>query len=87
LSRRAKRSRTCLAWIAALLLLANLADALWLVIPGERPQGFALRWTDLLAPLGLGALWLWVFSGRASLQRMQASAPLSGRSVAGHARA
>src|ERR1700722_10481078 len=87
LSRRAKRSRTCLAWIAALLLGANLADALWLVIPGERPQGFTVNWTDLLAPLGLGALWLWVFSGRASLQRMQASAPLSGPNVAGHARA
>ena len=82
LSRRAKRSRTCLAWIAALLLGANLADALWLVIPGNG-SGFALHWTDLLAPLGLGALWLWVFSGRASLQRMQASASLSRPNAAG----
>jgi len=87
LSRRAKRNWTCLAGIAALLLGANLADALWLVVPGERPQGFALNWTDLLAPLGLGALWLWVFSGPASSQRRRAGAPLSGPSAARQARA
>lgn len=57
LSRRAKERRTCLGWIAALLLLANLADALWLVVPNFRAQGFMLRWTDLFAPLGMGALW------------------------------
>jgi hypothetical protein len=87
LSRRAKRNWSCLAWIAALLLSANLADALWLVIPGEQPQGFTLNWTDLLAPLGLGALWLWVFSGPASARRTRANAPLSGPSTAGQAHA
>ncbi len=39
------------------LLFASLADALWLVIPGFRPEGLALRWTDLFAPVGMGALW------------------------------
>lgn len=60
LSRRAKQRRAWLASIAALLLLANLADALWLVMPNFRAQGFALRWTDLFAPVGMGALW-WIF--------------------------
>jgi hypothetical protein len=87
LSRRAKRNWTCLAWLAALLLSANLADALWLVIPGEERQGFALNWTDLLAPLGLGALWLWVFSGPAFSKRVEEGAPFSGPSAAGQARA
>jgi hypothetical protein len=87
LSRRAKRNWTCLAWIAALLLSANLADALWLVIPGEEPQGFTLNWTDLLAPLGLGALWLWVFSGSAFSKRVEEGAPFSGPNAAGQARA
>lgn len=57
LSRRAKQCRAWLGWIAALLLLSNLADALWLVVPNFRAQGFNLSWTDLLAPLGIGALW------------------------------
>jgi len=77
LSRRAKRRRTWLAWIAALLLIANLVDALWLVVPDEHPQGLVLHWTDLFAPLGLGALWLCVFIGRAPARRVRASASLS----------
>jgi hypothetical protein len=64
LSRRAKRRRSWLASIAALLLIASLADALWLIVPSFRAQGFALRWTDLLAPAGMGALWISVFFGR-----------------------
>jgi hypothetical protein len=84
LSRRAKRSRTWLAWIAALLLLANLVDALWLVAPDQHPQGLALHWTDLFAPLGLGALWLWVYVGRAPAKRGRASESLSTPYPAGH---
>jgi hypothetical protein len=84
LSRRAKRRRTWLAWIAALLLLANLVDALWLVAPDQHPQGLALHWTDLFAPLGLGALWLCVYIGRAPAQWGRASASLSTAYAAGH---
>ena len=61
LSRRAKRDAPTLRRIAAVLLAAGLLNAFWLVVPGLRPQGFALRWTDLLATLGVGALWLCVF--------------------------
>lgn len=85
LSRRAKRRRTWLAWIAALLLISNLVDALWLVAPDQHPQGLALHWTDLLAPLGLGALWLCVFIGRAPAARVRASASFSPPHPAGHA--
>jgi hypothetical protein len=85
LSRRAKRRRTWLAWIAALLLIANLVDALWLVAPDQHPQGLALHWTDLLAPLGLGALWLCVFIGRAPAARVRASSSFAPPHPAGHA--
>lgn len=61
LSRRTKRSRMALGAVAGMLLAANLADAFWLVVPGFRPAGFSLRWTDLLAVLGIGALWLCVY--------------------------
>jgi len=69
LIRRAKRQRKWLGAMAALLLLGNLADALWLVVPSFRPGGFDLRWTDLLAPLGMGALWLCAYLGQYRSQR------------------
>jgi hypothetical protein len=57
LSRRAKRRALWLAGIAALLVVAHLADAFWLVVPTFRPRGFAIRGSDLLAVSGMGALW------------------------------
>jgi hypothetical protein len=39
------------------LLVANLADAFWLVIPTFRPRGFAVSWSDVLAIVVLCALW------------------------------
>lgn len=75
LSKRAKRSRTWLVAIAGMLLVANLADALWLVVPSFRTAGFALRWTDLLAPLGIGGLWLCVYLGQLRMERL---APANG---------
>jgi hypothetical protein len=57
LSRQAKRRRAWLRVIAFMLLAGSLGDALWLVVPGFRPQGLSLRWTDLLAVAGMGVLW------------------------------
>ncbi|MGH8137571.1 MAG: hypothetical protein ACREVV_05170 [Steroidobacteraceae bacterium] len=72
LSRRAKQRKAWLGWIAALLLLANLADALWLIVPNFRAQGFALRWTDLFAAVGIGALWWTFYPGQLRTARMPA---------------
>jgi hypothetical protein len=58
LSRRAKRAPRVLATLAALLLFAHLIDAWWLVVPAFRVEGVTLNWTDPLAVLGLGGLWL-----------------------------
>lgn len=74
LSRRAKRSRAWLATIAGMLLAANLADALWLVVPSFRTPGFALAWTDLLAPLGIGGLWLCLYLGQLRVERLAPAA-------------
>ncbi|HJU07051.1 MAG TPA: hypothetical protein VJ727_01025 [Rhodanobacteraceae bacterium] len=78
LSREAKRRRRWLGTIAAMLLIADLADAFWLVVPSFRAQGFLLRWSDLCAPLGLGALWLCVYLCQLRVIRLPA---------VGHARA
>jgi hypothetical protein len=75
LSREAKRRRRWLGTIAAMLLVADIADAFWLVVPSFRPHGFLLSWTDLCAPLGLGALWLCVFLGQLRVIRLPAAAP------------
>ncbi|HET7162254.1 MAG TPA: hypothetical protein VFI32_06275 [Rhodanobacteraceae bacterium] len=64
LSRAAKRRRAWLGVTAAMLVFANFADAFWLIVPSFRAGGFALRWTDLCAPLGLGALWWCVYVGQ-----------------------
>lgn len=56
--RRAKRTPGILAAVAALLLLACLADSFWLVVPIFRPRGFELQWSDLGALLAIGGVWL-----------------------------
>jgi len=72
LSRRAKRRALWLAGIAALLVIANLADAFWLVVPTFRPRGFAIRGTDLLAAFGMAALWCSVYFGQLRTTRWAA---------------
>lgn len=75
LSRRAKRNRGWLAAIAAMLLFANLCDALWLAIPNFRADGFALRWTDLCATVGIGLLWLCAWLGQLRRARVDTALP------------
>lgn len=64
LPRALKRRRAWLRAVAAMLVIANLADAFWIIVPGFRAGGFALRWTDLCAPVGIGALWWCVYAGQ-----------------------
>ena len=74
LSRAAKRHHAWLRTIAVLLVVANFADAFWLIVPGFRVDGFALRWTDLCAPAGIGALWWCGWIGR--LRHARSTPPL-----------
>jgi hypothetical protein len=83
LVRRLKRHPVWLAAVAAALLLGNLADALWLVVPGFRPWGFDLRWTDLLAPAGMGALWLCVYLGQYRAQQLSPDSSVASRRLEG----
>lgn len=75
LSRRAKRSRAAMGTVAGMLLVANLVYAFWLVVPSFRPAGFALRWTDLLAVLGIGALWSCIYLCGLRVTRVPALRP------------
>jgi hypothetical protein len=61
LSRRAKRVPRSLGALAALLLVAHVVDSYWLVAPAFRTDGITIAWTDALAILALGGLWLAAF--------------------------
>ena len=69
LSRAVKRNQAWLRTIAVMLVVANFVDAFWLIVPGLRAGGFALRWTDLCAPLGIGALWWCAWTGQLRVAR------------------
>ncbi|HET7610953.1 MAG TPA: hypothetical protein VFK29_04095, partial [Rhodanobacteraceae bacterium] len=68
-------SRAAMGTVAGMLLAANLVYAFWLVVPGFRPAGFALRWTDLLAVLGIGAPWVCIYLCGLRLTRVPALRP------------
>jgi len=84
LSSRAKRRRQWLASIAAMLVIASFADALWLIVPGFRGPGFELRWTDLFAPAGMAALWFSLYFARLRTDASHAP-PLMARETLGAA--
>jgi hypothetical protein len=56
LSRSLKRNPKQLAIVAGWILFINFIDIFWLVMPSRDPEGFALRWTDVTAFLGVGLL-------------------------------
>jgi hypothetical protein len=61
LSRQTKRSVRNLVRVAAFLLVMRLIDLLWQVAPSLHHQQFHVSWMDLLAPVGIGGLWLAFF--------------------------
>lgn len=61
LSRETKRRPPVLLGVAAGILAMRLVDVFWLVSPAFHPAEWGLNWMDLVAPLGLGGLWLTAF--------------------------
>lgn len=58
LSRDLKRRPSRLVWVAGLLLAARLVDVYWLTAPEFWPGGIHLHWMDVLAPIGIGGIWI-----------------------------
>lgn len=77
LSRRIKRMPAGLGSTAILLLLGNALFMAWLVFPTLRSQGLRFLLSDLLAFVGLGAVWLSVFSSALELEPLQGNAHLT----------
>jgi hypothetical protein len=64
LSRGTKRRAEILLGVAVGLLVMRMVDLFYIVVPAFHPTGFALHWLDVLAPIGIGGIWLWAFLGR-----------------------
>lgn len=58
LSRGVKRNARALGTIAVLILAMRLVDQFWLIAPGFHPEGLSIHWMDLVAPIGVGGVWV-----------------------------
>jgi hypothetical protein len=70
LSRPLKRNPKALATVAALMLLMQVVDLFWLVAPdllahGEGDAPLRIHWMDAASLLGLGGVWLALFTRQA----------------------
>jgi hypothetical protein len=62
LSRRNKRHRRRLGYIALLVLAMRIVDTFWMITPAFYPDRFRLHWLDPLALVGIGGIWLAVYA-------------------------
>jgi hypothetical protein len=67
LSRAVKQQPRRLAAVALAIIAARVVELCWLVIPAFHPDAVTVHWMDLLALIGVGGVWLWMFLGQ--LQR------------------
>jgi hypothetical protein len=62
LSRSFKRDSRKLVLIAVLILVMRLIDLFWTITPSFTHEHFHVSWMDIVAPIGIGGIWLAVFS-------------------------
>lgn len=85
-----KRNPRLLVPVAMLLFAMRFFEINWLVIPAFEPLRFELHWMNFTAPIGLFALWLWLFAGQLKSRVHLAVDEIAverGLEVAGHAHA
>lgn len=61
LSRRRKRNRKALGYIALFVLGMRVVDTFWLITPAFYPDRFTLHWLDVAALVGIGGIWLAIY--------------------------
>ena len=61
LSASLKRNAGKLLILAVVILVIRLIDFFWMVAPEFAHGGFHLSWMDVVAPLGIGGVWLAMF--------------------------
>ncbi len=58
LSRRRKRNRKTLGYIALFVLGMRIVDTFWLITPAFYPDQFTIHWLDIATLTGIGGIWL-----------------------------
>lgn len=61
LSRRTKRRLNVLAKLALAIIIVRFVDLFWVVTPAFHGSSLHFHWMDLLAPVGIGGIWVGVF--------------------------
>jgi hypothetical protein len=61
LNRSLKRNAALLSGVAVVILVMRYMDVIWIVLPAYYKHGFRIQWMDVLAPIGIGGIWLWAF--------------------------
>jgi hypothetical protein len=61
LSRNNKTKKNALVKIAGLILFMRFVDLYWLISPAFHHDGIHFHWLDVVAPVGIGGLWLATF--------------------------
>jgi hypothetical protein len=67
---RAKKSSEKLARLALLILIMRVIDVIWLIEPAFNREHFHLSWMDIVAPIGIGGLWIGAFAWRLQTRAM-----------------
>jgi len=61
LMRPLKKNPNTLRLLALWMILMRILDVYWIVEPAFRQRGFEIYWTDIVAPIGVGGIWLAAF--------------------------
>jgi hypothetical protein len=61
LMRFVKKNPGALRTLAVWMIIMRILDVFWIVEPAFRPRGLEVYWTDILALIGLGGIWLAFF--------------------------
>ena len=61
LMRFVKRNRRPIYWLAIWMICMRIVDVFWIVEPAFRQRGFEIYWTDIVAPIGIGGVWIAFF--------------------------
>jgi hypothetical protein len=61
LSRDLKRNRAALAKVAMFIIFMRFVDTIWLVGPTWEHHGFPIHWMNIVLPLGMAGIWLFLF--------------------------
>lgn len=61
LSRRTKRNKQVLAWVALGMIVMRFVDLYWVVAPSFHAEHMSLHWLDIVIPVAIGGLWVSLF--------------------------